>query len=55
MILDLFGQIFQSAQALLIPIPLDNPLSVLYVIFDLISKLLLAGNTTSGGGSTLPF
>jgi len=56
MILDTLGQLLGMLQAMLISIPLENPLSYLYVILDLLSKLWVAGNAPAGGTSdVLPF
>ena len=44
MVLDILAQLSQTAQAFLIPIPLDNILAKLYVVLDLLAKLFLAGN-----------
>lgn len=51
---DFFGRIFQAAQALLVPIPLDNALAYLYVFLNWFVTIVF-GTGDPEGGVGLPF
>ncbi len=47
-----FSDLFEIAQGILIPIPLDNPLGIAYVIFNLILLISVAAYGSTGGFSS---
>jgi hypothetical protein len=49
MLLDLLSRLYQIAIGLLIPIPLENVWAKLYVLLDILAKLLVLGNNPEGG------
>lgn len=55
MILDILSRLFTLGRALLIPIQLDNALSAVYVVLDLLSKIFLLGYSPEGGFNFLNF
>jgi len=56
-ILEGLQQFFESLQAQVINIPLDNPLAYVYVVLNLVLSLfnLLTGGTISNTGSIFDF
>ena len=56
MLVDILSRLYQIGIGMLVPIPVDNALSKLYVILDLLSKIFLLGNLPEGGFlEILPF
>lgn len=49
-IVDLFQDIFTTLQSLLVNIPLNNGLAILYVILNALALIFLSGNGATGGG-----
>jgi hypothetical protein len=52
-IVDLFQDIFTTIQSLLVNIPLNNGLAMLYVILNALALIFLSGNGSTGGGGGL--
>ncbi len=57
MLEELFTTLWQTVQGLFVSIPLENALSVAYVVLNTAIQLILAlfGFSSGGGGSILPF